>query len=263
MTPGRRRRSRRSLHVRLRRYWVVAGVLAIVLVGALWALARLPAFRLHELAIMGERHVGRAAIENRAAIDPHANIWLIDTVAVERRIEGIPYVRDAHVRRRPPGTVWIDVTERTPAGCVRDPAGHEWLVDADLRVLEEFCTPAASVTYDVRVPLSAGPGTFLNAPELRLLVADAAALGAQGAADRYRAFSHDAFGELEAVMRDGIAVRFGDDADLDRKERLIGPILAQLGPRVDDVRALDVRAPTTPVVEFTRRTGDTFGTENH
>jgi predicted deacylase len=44
---------------------------------------------------------------------------------------------------------------------------------------------------------------------------------------------------------------------------LIGPILAQLGPRVDDVRALDVRAPTTPVVEFARRPGDTIGAGNH
>jgi hypothetical protein len=233
----------------------VAGVvLAIVVASGLGALARIPAFHLHELAITGERQVTRDEIARRAAIDPRANIWLLDTKAVERRIEAIAYVREARVRRRPPGNVWIDITERTPAGCVRDSAGHEWLVDADLRVLEEFCTPAASVTYDLRAPLEAGAGTFLRTPELRDLVTDAALLGAASHAGRYRAFSHDRFGDLQAVMDDGIAVRFGDDGDLDRKERLIGPILAELGPRLDNVRALDVRAPATPVVLFGAQT---------
>jgi hypothetical protein len=51
-------------------------------------------------------------------------------------------------------------------------------------------------------------------------------------------------------MPGGIQIRFGDDDDLDRKRRLIAPILAQLGPRLADVRAVDLRAPGTPVVDF-------------
>jgi len=221
----------------------------VVLVGAaLWSLAMLPAFRLHALTVTGTAHVERDEVVGRAAIDPRANIWLLDTTAAERRIEGIPYVLAAHVHRRPPGDVWIDITERTPQACVRDGAGHELLVDAALRVLEEICTPGFGLTFDVRARLDAGAGAFLNDPEVRALQADAGSLATDG--DRYRAFSHDAFGELEATMQNGIEVRFGDDDDLARKQRLIGPILAELGPRALDVRALDVRAPATPVVEY-------------
>ncbi len=222
--------------------------MAVVAGAALWSLATLPAFRLHALTVTGTSRVGRDEVVAGAALDPRANIWLLDTTAVERRIEAIPYVLAAHVHRRPPGDVWLEITERTPAACVRDAAGHEFLVDAALRVLEEICTPGFGLTYDVRGRLDAGAGAFLNDPEVRALQADAAALAADG--DRYRAFSHDAFGELQATLQSGIEVRFGDDDDLPRKQRLIAPILAELGPRALDVRALDVRAPATPVVEY-------------
>jgi hypothetical protein len=45
-------------------------------------------------------------------------------------------------------------------------------------------------------------------------------------------------------------VKFGDAADLVEKGRLIEPILAELGPRANDVRAVDLRAEATPVVEY-------------
>jgi cell division septal protein FtsQ len=236
------------LRARIGTFWVLGVAVIVVVGGALWALASLPAFCLHALTVTGTSHVERGEVLARAALDPHANIWLLDTSAAERRIEGIPYVLAAHVHRRPPGDVWIDVTERRPTACVRDSAGHELLVDVALRVLEEICTPGYALTYDVRARLDAGAGAFLDDPELRALQADAAALAADG--DRYSAFSHDAFGQLQATMQSGIQVRFGDDDDLERKQRLIGPILAELGPRALDVRTLDVRAPATPVVEY-------------
>lgn len=244
-----KRRSKPSFGARLRRFWVL-GLLVLGAVG--WgcgALAALPAFHLHELTVTGTARVARADVVAQAAIDPHANIWLLDPRAIERRIDAIPDVLHARVHRRPPGTVWIEIAERRPEACVHDGAGHELLVDAQLRVLSELCTPEVSLGYDVRANLDgAGPGTFLREPEVLALQADARALSVGG--DTYRDFSHDEFGQLDATMPGGIQIRFGDDDDLDRKRRLIAPILAQLGPRLADVRAVDLRAPGTPVVDF-------------
>ncbi|MBD5634956.1 MAG: FtsQ-type POTRA domain-containing protein [Candidatus Eremiobacteraeota bacterium] len=233
---------------RLGRFWVLGLIVGVALVFAGWTLATLPAFHLHELTVTGAQRVSRAQIVARAAIDPERNVWLLDRSAAERRVESIPYVLAARVHRRLPADVWIEVTERRPYACVHDADGHEFIVDAELRVLEELCTPDAAVTFDVRSTLDAGPGAFLRDRELRALEADALALASHG--DRYRAFSHDAYGELEATMYGGIVVRFGDDDDLDRKQRLIQPILAELGPRLGNVRTVDLRAPATPVVEY-------------
>jgi cell division protein FtsQ len=243
-----RRRVQPSLRARIGRFWLIGLALAAVLGAAAWGLSGLPVFHLQRLVVAGNARVSRAEIVTRASIDPGQNVWFLDRAAIERRIDGIPYVLAAHVRLRAPATVEIAVVERQPLACVRDGAGHELLVDGELRVLEELCFPEPPLAFDVRSTLDGGPGTFLRDSELRALAADARALGAGG--DRYRSFAHDAFGELEATLANGIAVRFGDDADLDRKGRLVGPILAQLGPRAGDVRIVDVRAPATPVVEY-------------
>jgi cell division septal protein FtsQ len=237
-----------SLRARIGRFWLIGLAVVAILGAGAWGLSGLPVFRLQRLVIAGNAVVPRAEIATRAAIDPGQNVWLLDRSAIERRIDGIPYVLAAHVRVRAPATVEIAVVERRPEACVRDSGGHELLVDSELRVLEEICSPEPPLAFDVRSGIDGGPGVFLHDPELQALAADARSLSTGG--DRYRSFAHDAFGELEATLANGIAVRFGDDADLERKRRLVGPILAQLGPRAGDVRSVDVRAPATPVVEY-------------
>jgi cell division septal protein FtsQ len=232
----------------MRRFWVLGTLLGCALAASGWTLATLPVFRLHELTVTGNARVTRDEIVARAAVDPSENVWFLQPREIERRIEAIPYIKRARVHRRPPGRIWIDVSERRPEACVRDAAGHEFQVDDDLRVLEEVCTADDGLTYDLRGSLQgAGPGTFVHDPELVALAADARSLSP---GDRYRDFSHDGFGQLQATMQDGIEIRFGDDDDLDRKQRLIAPILVELGPRTATVRAVDLRAPSTPVVQF-------------
>ena len=46
-----------------------------------------------------------------------------------------------------------------------------------------------------------------------------------------------------------MTVQFGDDEELGSKQRLVAPILAQLGERAARVSSVDVRTPATPVVD--------------
>ena len=245
--PRPRRRRKRSPGAVLRTYWIV--VVAACALGAYgaWTLATLPAFRLQSLRITGLARVSRAQAVARAAIDPHANVWLLDRGAIRRRLEAIPYVGSVHVHVRPMGIVWLEVAERDPDACVRGSDGTTVTVDRALRELEVPCT-GPSRTYVLRTPLEPQPGAYLAEPELRALEDDARILA--GTSDRYRRFAHDAFGELDATLQDGVVVHFGDERDLERKQRLVGPILAQLGARAEAVRAVDVRAADTPVVEY-------------
>ncbi len=246
-TAARRRRSRRSLGARLGTYWL-AGV--VVLAAIAWgavAAMRLPAFHVRSVAVSGLGRVARDEVLARAAIEPDDNAWLLNRTAIRRRIEAIPYVATAAVHVAPPGDVWIEVVERQPDACVRDARGRTVTIDSALRVLENGCSEAQLV-YVLRDALDSPPGAFVRDEELAELENDAHALAGRG--DRYREFEHDPFGQLEGTLVEGIRVRFGDDDDLDRKQHLIGPILAQLGSRAGDVRAVDLRAPATPVVEY-------------
>ncbi len=244
----RKRRSRPSLRARLRTFWLAGIVLAVVAGYGGYRLVTAPVFRLHALTMTGLSHVTRSEVIARAAIDPLGNVWLLDRSAVAHRIEAIPYVGSVRVHVSLPGNVWLEVAERTPDGCVRERGRRSYTIDAQSRVLERGCATTAGVAYLLRAALPAEPGTFIHDPELALLQADARALAATG--DRYRSLAHDSYGDLEATLSDGITIKFGTDGDLSRKQRLIGPILAELGPRANDVRAVDLRAPATPVVEY-------------
>jgi cell division septal protein FtsQ len=243
-----RRRTRRPFAKIVQRYWVLALLVILVTGWGGWRIAGLPAFRMSSLRVTTLAHVTRGEIVAAAAIDPHANVWLLDRHAIERRIEAIPYVATAHVSVRPPAVVELAVSERAIAGCVHDPALHAYTVDAGRYILEARCDAATTPVYDLAAPVASLPGAVLHVPELAALMNDCQTLAA--AALAYRGFRHDAFGQLVATLRDGVVVKFGDDTDLGRKERLVGPILAQVETQGRTVRAVDVRAADTPVVEF-------------
>ena len=244
--PRLRRRSKRSLRARLRTYWVLAAFVAAASAYALWSLVTSPLFRLQSLDVVGLSRVSRADVVARAAIDPSANIWLVDKAAIEGRIERLPFVHSAHVHRALPAHVRIAIVERVPDGCVvgRDGA---FTIDADQRVLQPGCADPRLTVYR-RDDLPAAPtGAFLHDEALARLRADARTLGT---AVRYRSFGFGRFGDLEATMPDGIVVRFGDDGDLTAKAALVDPILAQIQARLGRVVAIDLRAPAAPVVQY-------------
>ena len=241
-------RRKRSTLARLRPFWIVGVVVAGFAAWGGVELANLPALRMQSLDVTGAVHSARSEIVARAAIDPHANVWLLDTGAMAARIETIPYVATARIHRFPTAKVWIEITERTVDACVRDVDGRERTIDAALRVLETGCARGDVVVFTLRSRVSVPPGGFIAIPELTELENDARALGPD--IGRFAGFAHDSYGGLVATLGDGVAVKFGDDADLVAKGRLIEPILAELGPRASDVRAVDLRAEATPVVEY-------------
>ncbi len=249
MTPKRRkRRARPSLRVRVRTYWLVSLVVLGFVAWGTWSLARAPYFFVRAERVTGTSRVSPGDVVARAALDPRANVWLIDRRSVERRLAAIPYVDAATMNVRFPATVVFRIRERVPTGCIRDLHGSRYTIDDARRILELGCADDAGITYAVRAALDARPGAFVRDPELAALQADARDLARTG--QRYRAFSHDAYGDLDAVLENGVDVRFGSDGDLLSKQRLVAPILARLANRADDIRAVDLRTPTTPVVEF-------------
>ncbi len=240
------RRSKPSLFARLRVFWVVAVFLACALAGTIAYALNWPGFRLGALDVTGNAIVPRAAILARAALEPGRNIWLLDTRAAQQRIEAIPYVQSAQVRRAFPNAVAISIVERAPLGCLFAAGGAALTIDAQRRVLERGCARMPRPEFRAGTLAAGPPGTFLHSEPLARLQADAAVL--RGARDAFVAFGFDRYGGLEASLAGGPLIRFGGDADLPEKLRLLDAIQARLGPD-PSLRAIDLRAPAAPVVE--------------
>jgi hypothetical protein len=242
------RRIRPSLAHRVRAFWFL-GTLVLCAV-ALFAVAIVNAPQLRvrtvEANVPAGGRVTSSAVIAAARIDGDANLWLLNAGAVRSRIEAIPYVATATVHRAqfPQPVVSLDVTLREPTGCVRS-ANGTITIDAKARVLQTGCVAATLPLVDIGPYPAVEPGGTLAAPEVDRLLADARTIAEH---IPVRTVRRDRFGGLEAVDSRGVLLRFGSDTDLPAKLALVEPIRKTTHGR--PVRAIDLRAPATPVVEF-------------
>jgi POTRA domain-containing FtsQ-type protein len=244
------RRRRPSLVARVRPFWIIAIVLAVLLAwGGAW-LAQSPWFRVARTGIDVPlvSPVSRDEIRRAAAIPPGANVWLLKPRAIAARIEAIPYVERASVHRGqfPQPFVELAVTVRRPSACLRA-AGRDVTIDAASRVLQAGCAAASLARIDAGAAGVPAPGGTIADPDVARLLGDARMLADANLG--VRSLGRDRWGGLEAVDVTGVILRFGDDQDLAKKAALVEPVRSGVGPK-RPVRAIDLRAPGTPTVEF-------------
>ena len=245
----RRRRSRTSLAVHVRTFWVLSALIVIAVAAVAVALVEAPQFRVRTVSavVASGTPVRSGDVLAAARVAPDSNLWLLDAGAMRRRIEAIPYVLDVRVHRSqfPQPAITFDVRLRTPTGCVRTSNGVV-TIDATARVLQRQCAERALPLVDAGGDPTPPAGATLTTPDIDRLLADAKAIG-----DRVpvRIVRRDRFGQLEAVDTDGVILRFGADDDLLSKLALVEPI-RRSAAGVKKLHAIDLRAPATPVVEF-------------
>lgn len=241
-----RRRKKKSIVARLRVFWIfIVVALGFAAYGG-YMLVNLPQLRVHDIVVTIDGHVVKERdVIAAARIDPGANVWLLNTRAIARRIEAIPYVDAARISRTPPANIDIAVSERAPATCVKTRAGLATLDDAP-RVLQTGCA-GARLPLIVLPRASLGtPGTMPDDRDLLQLLADGKTLATAGV--RVQSLARDRFGDLLATDALGVELRLGADGDLTRKAALVEPVRAAARGRL--IRAIDLRAPGTPTVEF-------------
>jgi cell division septal protein FtsQ len=244
------RRRKPSLATRVKPFWIlVLVVLVLIAWGGVW-LARSPWFHVARIGVDVPlaSPVSRERVRAVAAVAPDANIWLLNGGAIRRRIEAIPYVDRASVHRGqfPLPFVELAITVRRPTACVRA-ADREVTIDATSRVLQAGCAAPTVARIDAGPATLPLPGGTIADPDVGRLLADARTLVAANLS--IRSLGRDRFGGIEAVDVTGVVLKFGDDADLAKKASLVAPVRAGIGTK-RPIRAIDLRSPGTPTVEF-------------
>jgi cell division septal protein FtsQ len=240
-------RRRVSAAARARPFWILWLLLAALIGAAAYYALTWPGFFPKPVSVAGNRRVSTQRILARAKIAPRENIWLQNMGAAAARVREIPYIAAVAIHRTLPAAVYIEVTERVPYA--RLEAGTRIvLIDRELRVLQP--APPASALPLIAAKDRALPaeGSFVRDPDAVNLLADYGALSAAHVA--VASLAYDRFGDLEAVTRQGIRLKLGDEADLARIAPLVDPIISQVSASGRRLAAVDLRAPKTPVVEY-------------
>ncbi|MCU1426040.1 MAG: hypothetical protein JWL83_40 [Actinomycetia bacterium] len=117
---ARRDAVRRETGRRRMRLMVIAAVVVVAVVGTYLAIQS-PFLDVDHVDVQGAVHVPAQAVRAAAAVAPGRALLRVDLGAVAARVEQLPWVARARVRRSLPGTLRINITEATPVAYVR---GH-------------------------------------------------------------------------------------------------------------------------------------------
>lgn len=148
-----RRRAQRKRAMRNRRRLFFAVVILVLLLG-LVGVGRL--LRVREVTVQGVHILSAEQVQEAAAIRPGESLYGFSKNHAQKRLKGLPYVKEAKVRRTLFGNVRIDITERTPVGQIFDAGGYV-LVDDTLTLLQS--TPEFDADFITM------QGIHMNAPK--------------------------------------------------------------------------------------------------
>lgn len=233
-----RSQGRRRLRV------LVAAFLAIGVVMGAWLLVNSPLLDVERMEVVGTAAISEEEVLGAAGVEIGDPLLLIDRGAVERRIEAVPAIGEARVRRELPDGLRIIVVERDPAAWARRPSGAIAILDVTGRVIGEADEPPAlpEVIGLARVP---APGRTSEWGATAAGIPDElpAELGA-----RVRTIAVHG-GAVVLGLDDGIEVRLGPPRAVAAKGRAARAVLAVVDHGA--VSYVDVRVPAGPVTGST------------
>src|SRR5918992_346011 len=166
-TDPRIRRRRQSVARSKRRRWIIAAASVAGVAVCIWAAFFSPLLSVRHVKVVGAEHTTPSEVADAAGLSTEDNLLLVSTSEIATRSETLPWVRDAEVSRKLPGTVVVRVVERKPAMILTVTSGR-WLIDRDGMVLDSLVGGGGDLPvlsgFD---PGEIGPGTDLGLPQAR------------------------------------------------------------------------------------------------
>ena len=231
-------------HDRGRRRVVLALIAIIGLGSATWAVTRTPLLALQHARVSGIDATTMDDVVRAGGLAEGTPMTDIDVHGAARRLEALPWVAWARVRREWPRTVRVEIRERTATAAATAAGGGWVLLDATGRVLARVPAPPADQPLLGGVPPAGAPGTRLaRAGRPALAVAGALAPELRS---RVVLITAQADGEVELRLRPEGVVRLGGPDRIAEKLAALRTMVARADLR--RLGVLDLRVPTNPVL---------------
>ncbi|HAY51985.1 MAG TPA: hypothetical protein DCY30_08165 [Acidimicrobiaceae bacterium] len=224
---------------RLRLLLLIIAVLSLGVGG--YFLSKSSLFDVDEIVIEGVSIELEGEVIEAADINKGKPLLEVDSSSSSKRIEAIPWVREARISRSWGGTITIRVSTREPVAAFLSEEG--WVVvDIEGRVLDK----EDELPYDL-LPIEEEVGSLSIgewAPEQVIpLIQVAGTISTELTGD---VSSIKGGNQIELLLFGGGKILFGDSSDIEEKALAAATILSQVDQ--SSVLHIDVRAPLTPVL---------------
>lgn len=203
-----------------------------------------PLFNVRKVKVTGNYWVTESDVKNSLGLNEEEKIFTIDKRLFKKRVETLPYVKEAKISRALPGTVKIEVVEADVCGYIMSDK-NAVLFDRDGEVI--------NVTYEIptKVPEILGVkvtksviGKKINidyAEKFDIIVMYAAAIDKIGIQEKIDMIDVSDSASVTGIYEGRYDIFFGDSADLDYKLALM--MEAILDNAENEMGTLDLRIP--------------------
>ena len=214
---------------------------------AIWAAFWSPLLTVDRIEVVGERSATAREVRDAARLTRDDNLLLVSTTAVAESVERLPWIADARVARRLPGTVRIRITERRPA-MVLDLGSGAWTIDDRGRILDGGRVTKGLPTLSGPPAVgSVQPGDEVRAPEVTGTLRAWRSLPRR-IRERVVAVFAPTRERITLALDDETIVRYGAPEQLRGKNSVLLALLRSVRAEGHSVSYIDVRVPTNPAL---------------
>jgi cell division protein FtsQ len=249
-TDPRIRRRRQSVARSKRRRWIIAAASVAGVAVCIWAAFFSPLLSVRHVKVVGAEHTTPSEVADAAGLSTEDNLLLVSTSEIATRSETLPWVRDAEVSRKLPGTVVVRVVERKPAMILTVTSGR-WLIDRDGMVLDSLVGGGGDLPvlsgFD---PGEIGPGTDLGLPQARAAMRVWRSLP-RGLASHVVALFAPTPHRISLSLDISTTVRYGSPGGAAAKNAVLKALLARVASQGNAPAYIDVRVPENPAISTT------------
>ena len=219
---------------------------AVIAGAAIWGAFWSPLLEVRRVQVVGAKHTSTAEVRELVDLGQDDNLLLVSTGRVAETTEELPWVADAEVHRRLPGTVRIKITERKPALVVVVASG-KWTIDAAGRVLDSGASSESLPTLTGAALGALEPGETLVTEEVTAGLKVWRALPMR-IRDRVASVVAAARERVALVLKNGTLVRYGGADRLGSKNKVLLALLRRLDSQGRNATYIDVSVPASPAV---------------
>ena len=228
--PRRRGRSGKQRKARRKRKNMVFRIVCCVLICAVIILAPTVFFRVSQVEIIGDTRYPASDLITTSGVKEGDNLFFLDSSGIERKLQdAYPYLDQVTIRRKPPSTLHIEVTERTPALSVEQ-KGKYLLIDMTGKVLDCVKTKAPDTVEVIGAHTDKlVPGSVLQEEHEKIgtVIEMMVLMDQYDMADKVRAVDIGKAFEVKMQYADQYIVLLGDLSNLEHKIQFLQAILKE------------------------------------
>lgn len=238
------------------RFRIFLLVLFLLLAGTgVYSLLAIPIWKITEVEVSGTNMLSANEIRSLSGIPLSENLFLTSFARARNNLRRISAIKEFHIYRIPPGTVFISVVERKAVAVVvlKDRSA---IVDGDGYILNRNPNLTLNVPNMTDLPVISGLGSGEGGSEEKItpqaarIIQEVVLELSSFLGSRRMQLSLGGFQEINFKLDDILSVRVGRDEEIKHKMEVFKGLLTAIEGKWPQVEYVDVRYPDNPVIRY-------------